>query len=62
MLSVENKPILLSVIMFSVVMLNIVAPISRARIMDKLLLTGRNLGRVSKFRIGCVYVVYSCCY
>ncbi len=41
MLSVENKPIMLSVfmlsvIMFSVVMLNVVAPISRARIMDKL--------------------------
>jgi hypothetical protein len=32
---------------------------SKNLIMDKLYLTGQNLGRVYKFRRGCVYVVYS---
>ncbi len=67
-LSVANKTKLLSVAMLSVIMQNViamlsaVAPFIRPKIVGKLSLTGRNLGRVFNFRIGCINAMHCGCF
>ncbi len=58
MLSVENKPVMLSVVIMSVVMVNVVAPLEiHSLIIRKLELTGPNLGWVFNSISVCVYYV-----